>query len=170
MPFLSPHPLRFGEGVIVDPKPKDWSIKINRKEKRLSISTAIASVAASEDALVVEDFKEEFEKGPKTKEFIAVMKRWGLDPKEKAMFFMSKVSGDVMKSCRNIGMLKMLTPTTLNLFDILDSEKLVFMKSAVEYLNAMHGEDAEYEEEEEGEEELEGSIFFLFNDLFSKGF
>ena len=47
------------------------------------------------------------------------------------------------------------------MFDILDSDKLVFMKSSVEYLNAMHGEDAEYEEEEEGEEELEGSIFFI---------
>ncbi|KAG4939498.1 hypothetical protein JHK85_046219 [Glycine max] len=40
-------PLRPGGGVIFGPKPYDWSIKINRKEKRFAISTAVASAAAS---------------------------------------------------------------------------------------------------------------------------
>lgn len=143
-------PLRPGGGVIFGPKPKDWSIKINRKEKRLSISTAIASAAASEDAFVVEAFEEAFEEGPRTKEFIAAMRRWGLDPKDKATFLMTEVSDNVMLSCRNIRTLKMLTPRTLNLFDVLDAEKLVFTKSAVEYLNAMYGEDADDFEDIEG--------------------
>ena len=66
------NPLRPGGGVIFDPKPYDWSIKINRKEKRFAISTAVASAAAS--AMVVEDFVVEFAEKPKTKEFIAAMK------------------------------------------------------------------------------------------------
>ncbi|KAG5012534.1 hypothetical protein JHK86_024795 [Glycine max] len=65
-------PLRPGGGVTFGPKPCDWSIKINRKEKRLAISTAVASAAAS--AVVVEDFVAEFAEKPKTKEFIAAMK------------------------------------------------------------------------------------------------
>ncbi|XP_020241781.1 50S ribosomal protein L4, chloroplastic [Asparagus officinalis] len=84
------------------------------------------------------------------------MRRWGLDPKDKATFFVTEVSDNVMLSCRNIGTLKMLTPRTLNLFDVLDADKLVFTKSAVEYLNAMYGEDADdFEDTEEGDEEGE---------------
>lgn len=145
--------------MIFGPKPKDWSVKINKKEKRLAISTAINS--AVENAIVVEDFGDKFEK-PKTKEFIDMMRRLGLDPKEKAMFLMTEVSENVILSSRNIGTLKMLTPRTLNLFDILDSEKLVFTEGAVEFLNERYGLDSNEEEddddveEEEVEEEEEG--------------
>uniref|UniRef100_A0A6V7QVK7 Large ribosomal subunit protein uL4c n=1 Tax=Ananas comosus var. bracteatus TaxID=296719 RepID=A0A6V7QVK7_ANACO len=135
-------PLRPGGGVVFGPKPRDWSIKINRKEKRLAISTAFASAAAAADALVVEDFEDQFAGGPKTKDFVAAMRRWGLDPKQKAAFLVTDVSDNVRLSSRNIGTLKMLTPRTLNLFDILDAHKLVFTKSALDYLNSMYGEDA----------------------------
>lgn len=116
----------------------------------MAISTALAS--ASVNTIVVEDFGDKFEK-PKTKEFIEAMKRWGLDPKEKAMFLMAEVSDNVRLSSRNIGTLKMLTPRTLNLFDILNSEKLVLTKDTVDYLNKMYGMDYEGEDEEEDEEE-----------------
>lgn len=125
--------------MVFGPRPRDWSIKINRKEKRLALSTAIASAVTAADAFVVEDFGKEFAGGPKTKEFVAAMRRWGLDPKEKAMFLMTEVPENVMLSCRNIGTLKMLTPRALNLFDILDSKKLVLTLSALEYLNSMYG-------------------------------
>lgn len=153
-------PLRPGGGVIFGPKPKDWSIKINRKEKRLALSTAIASASVTEDAFVVEDFDGEFAGGPRTKDFVEAMRRWGLDPKEKAMFLMTEVSDNIRLSCRNIGTVKLLTPRTLNLFDILDSGKLVFTRSALEYLNSMYGDDDdddvgdEDEQDKDDEEEL----------------
>nr|GMD22276.1 50S ribosomal protein L4, chloroplastic [Ipomoea batatas] len=145
-------PLRPGGGVVFGPKPRDWSIKINKKEKRLAISTALAS--AAENCIVVEEFNDKFEK-PKTKELIALMKRLGLDPKEKCMFLMTEASDNVMLSGRNLGKLKMLTPRTLNLFDILDSEKLVFTKSALEFLNERYGNDADWENDEGLDEEDE---------------
>ncbi|KDP46526.1 hypothetical protein JCGZ_08498 [Jatropha curcas] len=150
-------PLRPGGGVIFGPKPKDWSIRINKKEKRLAISTALSS--ATESMICVEEFGENFEK-PKTKEFIAAMKRWGLDPKEKVMFLMMDVNDNLGLSSRNIGTLRMLTPRTLNLFDILNSDKLVLTPDAVDFLNGRYGVDVEIEsgddEEEEGESEEEG--------------
>ncbi|XP_043720880.1 50S ribosomal protein L4, chloroplastic isoform X2 [Telopea speciosissima] len=150
-------PLRPGGGVIFGPKPRDWSVKINRKEKRLAISTALSSAAVN--MIVVEDFSDKFDK-PKTKEFIAAMKRWGVDPKEKSMFLFMEVSDNVKLSSRNIGTLRLLTPRTLNLFDILNSDKLVLTKPAIEYLNRMYGIDyeggeAEDEDEEEQEEDEE---------------
>ncbi|KAA8549372.1 hypothetical protein F0562_001056 [Nyssa sinensis] len=142
-------PLRPGGGVVFGPKPRDWSIKINRKEKRLAISTALSS--ATVNSIVVEEFGDRFEK-PKTKEFIAAMKRWGIDPKEKSVFLMMDVSDNVRLSSRNIGTLKMLTPRTLNLFDILNSDKLVFTQAAVDYLNEMYGYDYAGDSEDDGDE------------------
>lgn len=135
---------------------------MNRKEKRLALSTAIAS--AAENSIVVEEFGENFQK-PKTKEFIAAMQRWGLDPSEKSMFFLMELEENVEKSGRNIRTLKMLTPRSLNLFDVLNAEKLVFSKGAVEYLNQMYGvdsvdaadDDDENEDEAEDEDE-EGEV------------
>ncbi|KAM6597326.1 hypothetical protein CsatA_007850 [Cannabis sativa] len=147
-------PLRPGGGVVFGPKPRDWSIKINKKEKRLAISTAVASAAVN--TIVVEDFGDKFEK-PKTKDFIEALKRWGIDPKQKSMFLVMELSENVVLSSRNIGTLKMLTPRTLNLFDILNADKLVLTQDAVDYLNGRYGVDFEGEaEDEEGEEEEAG--------------
>ncbi|XP_006848126.2 50S ribosomal protein L4, chloroplastic [Amborella trichopoda] len=146
-------PLRPGGGVVFGPKPKDWSIKINRKEKRLAISTAILS--ASVNTVVVEEFNEKFEK-PKTSEFVGALKRWGVNPKENCMVFCTEVSENVILSSRNIGTVKILTPRTLNLFDILNAEKLVFTQSAVDYLNEMYGIEAPNDDDDDDGEEEEG--------------
>ncbi|XP_054791682.1 50S ribosomal protein L4, chloroplastic-like [Prosopis cineraria] len=148
-------PLRVGGGVVFGPKPRDWSIKINRKEKRLAISTALSSAAVN--TIVVEEFGDKFEK-PKTKEFIAAMKRWGLDPKEKSMFLLTEVSDNLRLSSRNIGTLKMLTPRTLNLYDILNADKLVLTPSAVDYLNERYGIDYIGDTEDEDEDEVDGEV------------
>lgn len=162
-------PLRPGGGVIFGPKPRDWTIKINRKEKRLAISTALSSAASAADAFVIEDFEQQFEDGPKTRDFVAALKRWGLDPSEKALLLTTDLPRNVWLSGRNIGTLKMLTPRTLNLFDILDSRKLVFTRSAVDYLNERYGQDDLSDDEdvedpdgplpEEGEEAAPGKCY-----------
>nr|GEW87664.1 50S ribosomal protein L4, chloroplastic [Tanacetum cinerariifolium] len=143
-------PLRPGGGVVFGPKPKDWTVKINKKEKRLAISTALSSAAVN--GFVVEDFGDKFEK-PKTKDFIELLKRWGIDPREKAMFFTTEVWDNVALSSRNIGTLRMLTPRTLNLFDILNADKLVFTKDGLDYLNEAYGYDDG--EEDDGDDDYE---------------
>ncbi|GJN30983.1 hypothetical protein PR202_gb19334 [Eleusine coracana subsp. coracana] len=153
-------PLRPGGGVVFGPKPRDWSIKINRKEKRLAISTALVSAAVAEDAFVVEEFDEAFAGGPKTRDFVAALQRWGLDPKQKAMFFSTDFADNVRLSGRNIGSLKMLTPRTLNLYDILDARKLFFTPAAVDYLNSRYGTTVfdEYEDDIDGEDDEEEEV------------
>lgn len=103
---------------------------------------------------MVEELGEKFER-PKTKDFVELMRKWGIDPKEKTMFLLTEIPDNVVLSSRNIGTLKMLTPRTLNLFDILNADKLVFTRGAVDYLNAIYGADFEGESEEEGEFEEE---------------
>lgn len=118
----------------------------------MALSTALSS--AAENTIVVEEFGDNFEK-PKTKEFIEALKRWGLDPKRKSMFLMMEIPENVSLSSRNIGTLRMLTPRTLNLFDILNCDNLVLTPDTVDYLNERYGEDYEggTEDEDEGEEE-----------------
>lgn len=137
---------------------------MNKKEKRLALSTAIASAASAGSSIVVEEFGDKFTQ-PKTKEFIAAMSRWGLDPKVKSMFFMMELGENLEKSGRNIRTLKLLTPRTLNLYRVLDAERLVFTPATVDYLNERYGvnnaededEDEYDEEEEDGEDDGEDS-------------
>jgi large subunit ribosomal protein L4 len=135
-------PLRPGGGVIFGPKPKDWSIKINKKEKRLAISTALQSAAVN--TIVVEDLDEKFTT-PKTKEFIATLKRWGIQPNQHTLLFATNVSEPLLLSSRNIGTFKLLTPRSLNLYDVLRADKIILTKSAVEYLDATYGASTEFE-------------------------
>ncbi|KAL9238709.1 hypothetical protein vseg_013096 [Gypsophila vaccaria] len=156
-------PLRPGGGVVFGPKPKDWSIKMNKKEKRLALATAIHSAVADGGgdgavAVAVEGFGEGFAERPKTKEFIELMRRWGVGPEEKVVVMAMEVAENVVKSGRNIGTLRMLTPRSLNIYDILNADKLVFTKDAVNYLNAMYGldymvQDGDDEDEEDDDEE-----------------
>ncbi|KAJ7555277.1 hypothetical protein O6H91_05G029600 [Diphasiastrum complanatum] len=144
-------PLRPGGGIIFGPKPKDWSIKINKKEKRLAISTALQSAAVN--TVVVEDFEERFEV-PRTKDFISALKRWGIQAEEHSLIFTTNPSKNFVLSSRNVGTVKLITPRSLNLYDVLRADKLVFTKSAVEYLNRMYGLSADLEDIDEVDEQL----------------
>eukprot|EP00244_Chara_vulgaris_P012658 TRINITY_DN6788_c0_g1_i2.p1 TRINITY_DN6788_c0_g1~~TRINITY_DN6788_c0_g1_i2.p1 ORF type:complete len:340 (-),score=61.20 TRINITY_DN6788_c0_g1_i2:84-1103(-) len=152
-------PLTRGGGVIFGPKPRDWSVKINRKEKQLGISTAIQSAAPN--TLVVEDFDEKFaDQPPKTKNFIAFLNRLGIGSGDHAVVMTTTMNENVYKSSRNLKNLKLITPRTLTVYDILRADKVVFTKSAVEYLNNRYGEEnfgKLNEIEDEGEEEGENN-------------
>lgn len=135
-------PLRPGGGVVFGPKPKDWSIKINKKEKRLAISTALQS--ATVNTVVVEDFEEKFVT-PKTKDFIAALKRWGVKQGENSLLFSMNPSESLVKSSRNVSTVKLLTPRSLNLYDVLRADKLILTKSSVEYLEQQYGASTPFE-------------------------
>jgi large subunit ribosomal protein L4 len=130
-------PLRPGGGVIFGPKPRDWSIKINKKEKRLAISTALQKASGS--FIVVEDFEESIE--PKTKVFISAVKRWGADPAKPSLLFTMNATENLVKSSRNLSTLQLMTPRSLNLFDVLKAQKLIFTRSSIDYLNERYGVD-----------------------------
>lgn len=142
-------PLRPGGGVVFGPKPVDWRIKINKKEKQLAISTAIQSAAV--DALVVEDLQEKVTFA-KTKDFISALKSWGINPAKKSLLFATEISKELELSSRNIKTLKILTPRSLNLYDILKADKVLFTRSGLQYLNDTYGAaNGEFLIEESGE-------------------
>ncbi|BAZ81772.1 50S ribosomal protein L4 [Sphaerospermopsis kisseleviana CS-549] len=121
-------PLWRGGGVIFGPKPRDFNIKLNRKERRLALRTAFVSRA--EDLIVVEEFSNELQR-PKTKELVAALARWGAVPEQKTLLILSEIAENVNLSARNVENLKVIAADQLNVFDLLHAGKIVVTSSAL---------------------------------------
>ena len=131
-------PLWRGGGVIFGPKPRDYSTKMNRKERRLALRTAFS--ARVEDLIAIENFDAEFDR-PKTKDFIAALGRWGVGTDEKVLLILKEVSDNVNLSTRNIAKVKMIKATNLNVVDILHANKIIVSKDALEQIQEVYGDD-----------------------------
>lgn len=121
-------PLWRGGGVIFGPKPRDFNIKLNRKERRLALRTAFVSRA--EDLIVVEEFSNELQR-PKTKEMVAALARWGAAPEQKSLLILSEISENINLSARNIENVKLMAADQLNVFDLLHADKIVVTTAAL---------------------------------------
>ena len=130
-------PLWRGGGVIFGPNPRDYSTKMNRKERRLALRTAFQGCADS--MIVVQDFASELTQ-PKTKEMLAAIDRWGVKTDEKSLMGFSERSDNVYRSLRNVPNVRMIDATNLNIYDILHAEHLVVTASALEKIQEVYGE------------------------------
>lgn len=128
-------PLWRGGGVIFGPKPRDYELKMNRKERRLALRTALSS--RSEDLIVVEDFASELSR-PKTKELMAAIARWGVEPEAKVLLILPERTETVYLSARNVAKLKLIAATQLNIFDLLNADKIVTTASALEKIQEVY--------------------------------
>jgi large subunit ribosomal protein L4 len=124
-------------GVIFGPKPRDYSIKMNRKERRLALRTAFQSRA--EDLIVVEDFADQLSR-PKTKELAAAIGRWGVELDAKVLLIVADRNETVYLSARNIGNLKLITANHLNIFDLLAADQIISTRSALEKIQEVYGD------------------------------
>ncbi|MGB7084074.1 MAG: 50S ribosomal protein L4 [Phormidesmis sp.] len=130
-------PLWRGGGVIFGPKPRDYTTKMNRKERRLALRTAFQSCADS--MVVVQDFASELTQ-PKTKEMIAAMDRWGIDSADKILIVAVEKGDTLHRSVRNLPNVKLISATSLNIYDILHADTLVVTASALEKIQEVYGE------------------------------
>lgn len=130
-------PLWRGGGVIFGPKPRDFSTKMNRKERRLALRTAFSSRV--EDMIVVENFGAELER-PKTKEVLAALDRWGIESDSKVLLILKDVTDNVNLSTRNIAKVKLIKATNLNVVDVLHAHKIVVSKDALEQIQEVYGD------------------------------
>ncbi|MCG9884584.1 MAG: 50S ribosomal protein L4 [Cyanobacteria bacterium] len=130
-------PLWRGGGVIFGPKPRDYSQKMNRKERRLALRTAFQSRA--EDLVVVEEFADRFS-APKTRDLIAAIARWGIDPEAKVLMILSERDETVYRSARNVQRLRLITAEHLNVFDILVADKIVATSTALAKIQEVYGD------------------------------
>ncbi|MDH6059271.1 50S ribosomal protein L4 [Chrysosporum bergii ANA360D] len=123
-------PLWRGGGVIFGPKPREFNLKLNRKERRLALRTAFMSRA--EDLIVVEEFNNELSR-PKTKELVSALTRWGANPENKTLLILSSLdkTDNIYLSARNVENLKIIAADQLNVYDLLHADKIVVTASAL---------------------------------------
>jgi large subunit ribosomal protein L4 len=130
-------PLWRGGGVTFGPKPRDYSHKMNRKEKRLALTTAFQS--RSEDLIVVEEFAEQLPT-PKTKELVQAIARWGVDSEAKVLLILPEKQDNVYLSGRNVAKLKIIVANNLNIYDILAADKIVTTATALAKIQEVYGD------------------------------
>lgn len=130
-------PLWRGGGVIFGPKPRDFEIKMNRKERRLALRTAFQS--RSEELVVVETFTENFSR-PKTKDLMSAIARWGIDPQVKVLLILPEKDENVYLSARNVENVKLILATNLNVYDLLDADAIVTTAAALEKIQEVYSD------------------------------
>lgn len=128
-------PLWRGGGVIFGPKPRDFTLKMNRKERRLALRTALDSRAG--DLIAVEDFTAELPQ-PKTKELAAALARWGVEGGERVLLVLPEISESVFLSARNLPYLKLLRADSLNTYDVLEADKIVATSDALAQIQEVY--------------------------------
>lgn len=131
-------PLRPGGGVIFGPKPRSYTLAMNRKERRLALRTALISRAA--DILVVKGFATDLEV-PKTKEIVAALERWEVPAGSKVLLVLDAPSDVVRRSVRNLEKVKLIAADQLNVFDLLHANVLVLSEEALVKIQEIYGDD-----------------------------
>jgi large subunit ribosomal protein L4 len=114
-----------GGGVVFAPVPRDYSFKLNKKEKRAALKSALTSRVAENKLIVLDELKlEEI----KTKKFVEVMNNLKVN---KALVVLNEMDTNVIASAANIPTVKTAQTNEINVFDVLKYDTVVVTKAAV---------------------------------------
>ena len=118
-------PQWIGGGVVFAPVPRDYSIKMNKKERRLALKSALTSRVQENKLIVLDELKLD---EVKTKAMQAVLNNLNVS---KAMVVLAENDQNVVLSTRNIPNVITALPNTVNVFDILKYNTVILTKAAV---------------------------------------
>ena len=131
-------PLRPGGGIIFGPKPRQYNLGMNRKERRLALRTAL--MARVEDVIAVKDFGSNI-KVPKTREIQDFLARLGIAANSKVLIILSEPTETIRKSVRNLKKVKLIGADHLNVFDLLNANSLIIGEDALGKIQEVYGND-----------------------------
>ena len=121
-----------GGGVVFAPTPRDYTIKLNKKEKRLALKSALTSRVLENKLIVVENLQMD---EIKTKKFAEVLNNLKVD---KALVVLDDNNKNVMLSARNIPNVRTAVTNTINVYDILKYNTLVLAKDVVSKIEKVY--------------------------------
>ena len=121
-----------GGGVVFAPKPRDYSFKMNKKEKALAIKSALTSRVNEAKFFVLDDLS--FDE-IKTKKMKAVLDNLKL---EKALVVLDKKDENVLLSARNLPKVRTVVSNSINVYDILKYDTMVLTKGAVAQIEEVY--------------------------------
>ena len=119
-------PVWVGGGIVFGPHPRSYAFSMPRKQRRLAIKCALSDKVQSGDFLVLDSLNFE---APKTKEVVKMLEAF--EAPAKALIITADKAENVEKSARNIEGVKAINTTGLNVYDILNHDKLFITKEAI---------------------------------------
>ena len=120
-------------GIALGPKPRDYSYSLNKKVKRLALKSALSSKVLEDGVIVLDELKVEI---IKTKTIVNMLT--ALEAPKKVLIITAEVDTNVVKSANNIPGVKTAPANTLNIFDVLNSDKIIVVKDAVAKLEEVY--------------------------------
>ena len=128
-------PLFVGGGRVFGPVPRDYSHKLNKKQKQLARRSALAQKAKGNNIRVVENLVFD---APKTKEFLAMWENQKLAGK-KLLLVLPELNKNVYLSSRNLPNVKTIIANELNTYDVMNASDLLLFEGSVEIINQLLG-------------------------------
>ena len=152
-------------GVALGPKPRDYRLAMNKETKRIALFSALSAKVAAGELIIVDEITLE---GYKTAEMTKMLKALGCQKEvtvkykdaetkavfvetkqrtfkertkvvaEKALIVLPEVNGLVIKSCANIPGVQTTLYSTINVYEVLDAEKVIMTRAAVEKLEEVY--------------------------------
>ena len=122
-------------GIAFGPKPRDYSKKQNRKVRRLALLSALSYKVADKELLVIEDIKFETNK---TKEMVNLLNKFEI-ANSKVLLVVDELDDNVCLAARNLGNVKIVLPTEVNAYDVVNSDKMVMTEASLKKLEEVLG-------------------------------
>ena len=119
-------PIWVGGGTVFGPSPRSYAFSMPRKQRRLAIMCALSDKVANGEIVVLDSINFD---APKTKEVVKMLESFSVD--NKALIVTADYAENVDKSSRNIPGVKTINTIGLNVFDILNADKLFSTKDAI---------------------------------------
>lgn len=116
-----------GGGRVFGPRPRNYTVRLNKKVKTLARASALSSKASAGSIVILEDFSFD---APKTKEFQAILTNLKVDG-QKALIVTADLEHELLLSSRNLKRADVARATDLNVYQILNSDTIVLSESAV---------------------------------------
>jgi len=113
-------------GIVFAPKPRDYSYTLNKKAKRLALKSVLSAKVAEQNLVVIDSIKMD---SVKTKEFAAFLKAVGADTK--TLVVTAAPDANVVKSGRNIPGCEITFANLINVYDVINANKLVVDQAAL---------------------------------------
>ena len=126
-------PQWFKGGIALGPKPRDYSYRVNKKERRLAVRSVLSSKVLENNLVVVDSMKFD---AIKTKNMVSALNN--LKVEGKTLIVLPEKNENVQKSARNIEGVKTSLVNTINVYDLLKYNKLVLTVDAVKSLEEVY--------------------------------
>ena len=117
-----------GGGIVFGPTPRDYSIRVNRKVRRLALKSVLSEKFAEQNLIIVDGFKFET---PKTKEFNKVMEALNITGTALFVVAANEDAYNAYLSARNLQNVAVITADNMSVYDVLAFDKLVITEAAI---------------------------------------